>query len=64
MQELQDWMARAGESDETLSRKLGVSRVQVSRIRRGICRPSPSTAQKLEAVTDIPAADFIFSGAA
>lgn len=64
MSDLQEWMSRAGETDATMSQKLGVSRVQVSRIRRGICKPSPTTAQKLEAITAIPAADFIFGAAA
>ncbi len=51
-------------SDEALAEKLGVSRVQVSRLRRRICKPSPATAQKLEIITAIPAASFIFGEAA
>lgn len=52
-------MTGAGESDETLAPKIGVSRVQVSRIRRNINKPSPSVAAKLEELTGIPAWDFL-----
>lgn len=64
MTDLQTWMTDAKESDETLSKKLGVSRVQVSRLRRKLCKPSPDTAVKLEQITGIPAAAFIFGQAA
>lgn len=59
MNDLEAWMTGAGESDETLAGKLGVSRVQVSRIRRRICNPSPAIATKLEALTAIPAIDLL-----
>ena len=52
-------MMGAAETDATLSRKLGVSRVQVSRVRRGVNRPSPQLAAKIETITKIPAWDLI-----
>lgn len=58
------WMEHAGETDETLSPKVGVSRVQISRIRRDKSKPSPATAVKLEAITKLPASIFIFGDAA
>lgn len=59
MADLNAWMKGEGESDETLAPKLGVSRVQVSRIRRGVNRPSLTVAAKLEELTGIPAWDFL-----
>lgn len=53
------WMKTAGETDETVAAKLGVSRVQVSRIRRGVNRPSPTVAEKLQAITGYPAWEFL-----
>lgn len=61
---LAQWMSASGLTDEAVSRKVGVSRVQVLRLRQGINRPSPETAMKLEALTGIPAARFIFGEAA
>ena len=57
-------MSASGLTDQAVSRKVGVSRVQVLRLRQGINRPSPETAMKLEALTGIPAARFIFGEAA
>jgi len=59
MTPLGTWMKNAGESDKSLAAKLGVSRVQVLRIRNGVCKPSPKLAQALEKETGIPAWDFI-----
>ncbi len=64
MTDLKTWMSDNSETDETLSGKLGISRVHVSRLRRKLCKPSPATAIKLERVTSIPAASFIFETAA
>ena len=64
MSDLQNWMAEHGETDESLSPRVGVSRVQVSRIRRKICRPSIVTALRLEQVTGIPAAKLVMGDAA
>jgi transcriptional regulator with XRE-family HTH domain len=61
---LQLWMKATGYTDARLSAEVGVSRVQISRIRRGICKASPETAMKLEQVTKIPAPRFIFDDAA
>lgn len=47
-------------SDERLSELLGVSRVHASRLRRRICLPSKELAMKLEGLTEIPAAEFVF----
>lgn len=61
MTDLQSWMSRAHETDETLAEKLGVSRVQVSRVRRRKCRPSLGLAVRLEGLTGIPASSFASS---
>lgn len=58
MTDLQTWMERARESDASLAEKTGVSRVQISRVRRRICAPSLSLAARLEEITGIPAASF------
>lgn len=58
MSSLAAWMDRAHETDETLAAKVGVSRVQISRIRRRVCEPSLAVAASLEAITGIPAASF------
>jgi transcriptional regulator with XRE-family HTH domain len=52
-------MTQHGETDETMSGKLGVTRVQVSRLRRDKSKPSPELAVRLEEVTRIPAWDFV-----
>lgn len=62
MSDLQSWMIKNAETDASLSEKIGISRVQVSRLRRGIHRPSIATARKLEKVTTIPAAEFVMGG--
>lgn len=59
---LEAWMNDQEVSDEQLAAKVGVSRVQVLRLRTGQNRPSPKTAKKLEAVTGIPASELIFEG--
>lgn len=59
MNALASWMDRADEGDDTLAEKVGVSRVQISRIRRNLSRPSPELAAKLEVVTGVPAWDLI-----
>lgn len=64
MQTLADWMRRNSETDQSLAPKIGVSRVHVSRLRRNVHKPSPDLARKLEEVTQIPAAEFIFGEAA
>lgn len=64
MRNLHEWMEANNENDATMAPKLGVSRVQVSRIRRRICRPSPGVAMKLEKITGIAASEFIFGEAA
>lgn len=58
---LQEWMDRKGFKDADVAARLdGISRSQVSRIRRRVSRPSPETAEKLSKLTRIPAARFIF----
>lgn len=59
MNALQTWMDRNGETDATLARKVAVSRVQISRIRRAKSGVSVKTAKALEALTQIPAANFL-----
>jgi transcriptional regulator with XRE-family HTH domain len=53
-------MSDNGITDEQLAAKIGVSRVQVLRLRKGENKPSPQTAEKLEIATGIPAGEFIF----
>lgn len=58
-------MDQKGLADAALAGMVeGLSRSQVSRIRRGRSRPLPDTARKLEAVTGIPAAKFVLGEAA
>lgn len=52
-------MEAASETDQTLAEKVGVSRVQISRIRRCQSKPSPQLAATLERVTGIPAWEFV-----
>lgn len=52
-------MDLARETDETVASKVRVSRVQISRIRRGLSKPSPRLASELERVTGIPAWEFV-----
>lgn len=59
MDELRNWMQQNGETDATLARKVAVSRVQISRIRRAKSGVSVKTARALEALTEIPAAKFL-----
>lgn len=59
MNALAKWMETAPETDESLAAKVGVSRVQISRIRRDLSAPSPKLAEKLEGVTGVPAWDFL-----
>lgn len=60
MTTLAEWMEKKALKDRDLaSRVEGLSRSQISRIRRRKSRPTPETAQKLEAVTGIPAAQLV-----
>lgn len=58
MHDLGNWM-KDRETDESLAKKLGISRVSVTRIRNGAHGASKDTALKLEAVTGIPWYEFI-----
>lgn len=57
---LEDAMTAKGWGDEELAVKVNISRVHASRLRRRKCLPSRELAKKLEAVTEIPAEQFIF----
>ena len=63
---LADYMEARGLSDETLAKRLKVSRPTVSRIRRGKIRPGWNTIKILERVTDglVTANDFLNSNGA
>lgn len=52
-------MQLALETDATLAGKVGVSRVQIYRIRNGSSKPSPKLAQRLSEITGIAAWDFL-----
>jgi transcriptional regulator with XRE-family HTH domain len=53
MRKLQTWMDKQGVRDAQVAITLNLSRVQVSRIRRGITKASVPTAHALEALTKI-----------
>jgi transcriptional regulator with XRE-family HTH domain len=61
---LADYMEKHKLSADAVALKLGVSQPYVSRLLTGRRRPSPETAKKLEKLTGIPAARFIFDNAA
>lgn len=58
------WMADNSVNDDALSKRVGVSRVQITRLRNGSNKPSPATAVKLEQITGIPAMKLILGEAA
>lgn len=59
---LQEWMDAKHLTDADVAAKVGgLSRSQVSRIRRRVSIPSPETALKLAKLTKIPAKEFIFA---
>lgn len=59
---LQQWMDRKGLTDADVAAKVeGLSRSQVSRIRRGVSRPSPETALKLAKLTKIRPETLIYA---
>jgi len=60
---LAKWMDENSVKDDALAAKIGVSRVQVLRLRRGTCRPSIKTALNIERETQIPAALLVMGGA-
>lgn len=49
---LADYMTAHAIDDATLAARLGISRLQVWRLRKGICRPSWPLAQRLHDATD------------
>jgi transcriptional regulator with XRE-family HTH domain len=58
---LQDWMTAKGLNDAKLAEQVpGLSRSQVSRIRRRKSIPSPETAKKLAELTGLPAEALVF----
>lgn len=57
---LDEWMATNTVSDEALAERLKISRVHASRLRRRVCLPSKEVAKRLEDLTAIPAAQFVF----
>lgn len=56
---LQEWMDAHGLKDREASERLGISRSQVSRLRRAKSRPTIENARLLEAKTGIPAAVLV-----
>jgi transcriptional regulator with XRE-family HTH domain len=58
---LEQWMNDRGMRDHELAAQVpGLSRSQVSRIRRRISIPSPETAKKLSDLTGLPAEALIY----
>lgn len=56
---LQEWMTEAGLKDRQVAEKVGLSRVHVSRIRRGLLGASVPAAKRLEELTRIPHWKFL-----
>lgn len=65
MTKLDAWMGN-DKDDRWLAERIGSSRSQASRIRRGVSRPSPAKAFKIEEVTrgKVKAADLLTGAAA
>ncbi len=61
MRPLERWMSETKVLDDALAEKVGVSRVQILRIRRGQNRPSVETARKLAEITGLPLEDLILN---
>ena len=61
---IKQWLEAHGLDDKAAAARLGLDRSQVSRLRRGECRPSIKTAKRLEPITGIPAAELILGSAA
>lgn len=62
MTALQRWMTENEKDDAAVAAAVGsISRSQVSRLRRGESRPSLKTAEALEALTGLPAWEFLKS---
>jgi transcriptional regulator with XRE-family HTH domain len=62
MTKFADWIAKKGLTEVETARLVGVSQAQISRIKRGLSKPSPVLAERLQTVTGIPAWDFIRPG--
>lgn len=60
---LDQYMKEHGLSTAELARRLNVSQPYIWRIRSGDRRPSPELAQKMEAVTGIPAMQLMLRSA-
>lgn len=45
------WLQQRGKTDIWMAEQIGIHRAQISRIRRGMQRPSVETARKIIAVT-------------
>ena len=59
MSKLQNWMTKNGWNDTQMAEAVGVSRVQINRIRRGVCGASVHTALRLQEITKIRWTHFI-----
>jgi transcriptional regulator with XRE-family HTH domain len=59
--QLSDWMAREGIDDEQFGTMVQADRGTISRIRRGVNRPSWELAARIKAATggDVPADEFL-----
>jgi transcriptional regulator with XRE-family HTH domain len=51
---IQEYLARTGQTEKQLADSIGVSQAFVSMLKRGVTRPSPKLAEKIESVTGIP----------
>lgn len=60
---LADYFEQTGESQIALARKLRVSKSYISMLAKGERQPSLSLALRIEAMTGVPAASMVSSGA-
>ncbi len=51
---LKEYLEHNGIAEKDLAKKLGVTIAYVSMLKRGLRRPSPEMARKIEAMTGIP----------
>ena len=63
MRDLDQWMKQEGLDDKAVAALVGTSRVQISRIRRGLSGTRRDKAEKLQDLTGIPWPEFIGSPA-
>ena len=59
MGKLAEWMTKHGWNDRRVGEAVALSRVQISRLRRGRCKASVASAVRLQKLTGLPWHAFI-----